>query len=124
MKKLLWLCALLVLASGAGAGTSQAPADAPFFFLQFSDPQFGMFTADKDFAQETANFEFAIASANRLKPAFVVVTGDLVNKAGDAAQIAEYQRIAATLDRSIPLYNVAGNHDVENTPTAETIAAY
>jgi 3',5'-cyclic AMP phosphodiesterase CpdA len=83
-----------------------------------------MFTADQDFAQETANFEFAIASANRLKPAFVVVTGDLVNKAGDPAQIAEYKRIAAKLDRSIPLYNVAGNHDVENTPTPETITAY
>lgn len=124
MKKLLSLCALLVLTMGAAGRTSQAPADAPFFFLQFSDPQFGMFTGDKDFAQETANFEFAIASANRLKPAFVVVTGDLVNKAGDSAQIAEYHRIAAKLDRSIPLYNVAGNHDIENTPTPETVAAY
>ena len=33
-----------------------------------------MFTADKDFAQETVNFEMAIATANRLKPAFVIVT--------------------------------------------------
>jgi 3',5'-cyclic AMP phosphodiesterase CpdA len=124
MKRLLIACALLILALSGAASTSQAPADAPFFFLQFSDPQFGMFTADKDFAQETANFEFAIASANRLKPAFVVVTGDLVNKAGDPAQIAEYRRIAAKLDRAIPLYNVPGNHDVENTPTPETVAAY
>src|SRR4249920_2975667 len=98
MRKLAALGALLVLAITGAAWTSQAPADLPFFFLQFSDPQFGMFTADKDFAQETANFEFAIASANRLKPAFVVVTGDLVNKAGDPAQIAEYHRIAARLD--------------------------
>jgi 3',5'-cyclic AMP phosphodiesterase CpdA len=110
----------LVLSVGAGA---QAPA-APFFFLQFSDPQFGMFSADKEFSQETVNFEMAIATANRLKPAFVVVTGDLVNKAGDAAQIAEYKRIAAKLDKSIPLYNVAGNHDVENEPTPESVAAY
>ena len=50
----------LTLAVGA-----QAPAPASFFFLQFSDPQFGMFTADKDFAQETVNFEMAIATANR-----------------------------------------------------------
>ena len=95
-----------------------------FFFLQFSDPQFGMFTDNKDFAEETANFEFAIATANRLRPAFLIVTGDLVNKPGDAAQIAEYRRIAAKLDRSIPLYNVAGNHDVENVPTPESVAAY
>jgi 3',5'-cyclic AMP phosphodiesterase CpdA len=110
---------VLVLASW-----TQAPATPPFFFLQMSDPQFGMFAADKDFAQETANFEMAIATANRLKPAFVIVTGDLVNKPGDAAQIAEYHRIAARLDPSIPLYNVAGNHDVQNEPTPASVAAY
>jgi hypothetical protein len=74
MRKALATCAVvLAVAWSIGA---QAPAAPPFFFLQLSDPQFGMFTADKDFAQETANFEFAIATANRLKPAFVVVTGD------------------------------------------------
>ena len=83
-----------------------------------------MYTKDQDFRQETVNFEMAIATANRLKPAFVIVTGDLVNKAGDAAQIAEYRRIASKLDKAIPLYNVAGNHDVENVPTPESVAAY
>jgi DNA repair exonuclease SbcCD nuclease subunit len=95
-----------------------------YFFIQMSDPQFGMFTGNQGFEQETANFEFVIATANRLKPAFVVVTGDLVNKAGDRAQIAEYQRIAAKLDHSISLYSVPGNHDVENEPTPESLAAY
>ena len=95
-----------------------------FFFLQMSDPQFGMYAADRDFSQETANFEFAIANANRLKPAFVVVSGDLINKPGDAAESAEYLRIAAKLDRGIPLYNVAGNHDVGNEPTPESLARY
>ena len=113
-----------VLAASWAAVRTQAQASPPFFFLQFSDPQFGMYTKDQGFAQETVNFEMAIATANRLKPAFVVVTGDLVNKAGDAAQIAEYRRIAAKLDKSIPLYNVAGNHDVENEPTPESVAAY
>ena len=47
-----------------------------------------------------------------------------MNKAGDPAQIAEYRRIAATLDRAIPLYNVAGNHDVGNEPTPASVAAY
>src|SRR5215510_1358616 len=93
---------LACLVVGLGAQTP-APASAPFFFLQMSDPQFGMYTSDKDFAQETVNFEMAVATANRLKPAFVIVTGDLVNKAGDAAEIAEYRRIAARLDSSIPL---------------------
>jgi serine/threonine-protein phosphatase CPPED1 len=115
------LAAIVVAAVLAGA---QTPSAAPFFFLQFSDPQFGMFSADKEFSQETVNFEMAVATANRLKPAFVVVTGDLVNKPGHAAQVAEYKRIAAKLDQAIPLYNVAGNHDVENVPTAVSVDAY
>lgn len=101
-----------------------ASAAEPFFFIQLSDPQFGMFTTNRDFPQETANFEFAIASINRLRPAFVVITGDLVNKPGDSAQITEFKRIAAKLDSRIPLYNVAGNHDIQNTPTPESVAAF
>jgi D-aminopeptidase len=112
----LWL---LLVAAVPVAGQSQ-----PWFFIQMSDPQFGMYSTDRGFEQETANFEFAIATANRLKPAFVVITGDLVNKAGDAAEIAEYKRIAAKLDRSIPLYSVPGNHDEGNEPTPESLAAY
>jgi serine/threonine-protein phosphatase CPPED1 len=93
-------------------------------FLQMSDPQFGMYSKDHDFEHETANFDFAIATANRLKPAFVVVTGDLVNQAGNAAQIAEYHRIAAKLDPAIKLYSLPGNHDVGNEPTKESLARY
>ena len=93
-------------------------------FIQMSDTQFGMYANDKDFAQETANFEFGVATANRLKPAFVVVTGDLVNKSGDAPQVAEYQRIAAKLDPKIKLFSVPGNHDVGNDPTTESLAQY
>jgi hypothetical protein len=105
-------------------GWARAEAAEPLFFIQLSDPQFGMFAANADLQQETANFEFAIATANRLKPAFVIITGDLVNKAGDKTQADEYLRIAAKLDRSIPLYQLPGNHDIGNVPTAESIAAY
>jgi 3',5'-cyclic AMP phosphodiesterase CpdA len=124
MKRLLSLLApvVAVCLTPAPARTASPPPAA--FFLQLTDPQFGMYTDNKDFAQETANFDFAVATANRLHPAFLIVTGDLVNKPGDAAQVAEYRRIAAKLDRSIPLYNVAGNHDVENVPTPESVSAY
>ena len=111
--------ALLALLAAPGEGRA-----SDFFFVQMSDPQFGMYTANQDFAQETANFEFAIANANRLRPAFVVVCGDLINKTGDAAQSAEYFRIAGRLDSSIKLYSVAGNHDVGNEPTPDSLAAY
>ena len=93
-------------------------------FIQMSDPQFGMFTKDAGFEHETANFEFAIAAANRIKPAFVVITGDLINKPGEAAQIAEFHRIAKKLDPKVKLFVVPGNNDVANEPTAESLAAY
>ena len=95
-----------------------------FFFLQMADTQFGFYTDNKDFGRETLNFEKAIAEANRLRPAFVIVCGDLVNKPGDQEQINEYKRIASLLNPAIPLYNVSGNHDVGNTPTAESLAKY
>ena len=95
-----------------------------FYFIQMSDPQFGMFEENKSSEKETALFTKAIREANRLKPAFVVVTGDLVNRGSDTAQIAEYKRIAQQLNANIPLYNVPGNHDVGNTPNPATIAAY
>jgi 3',5'-cyclic AMP phosphodiesterase CpdA len=108
------------------AALASAPPqpDGSFFFLQMADPQFGMFTANRDFAQESLNYEFAIATANRLKPRFVIVCGDLVNQPGDAAQIAEYERISKKLDPSIRLYSLAGNHDVGNEPTPEALARY
>ncbi len=125
--------ATLVMAGLTGLALACAPASAPapapasvepYVFLQLSDPQFGMFTADKDFAQETVNFEQAVAHVNRLRPAFVVITGDLVNTPGDAAQMQEYDRIRRTIDASIPVYEMAGNHDVENAPTPQALAAY
>jgi serine/threonine-protein phosphatase CPPED1 len=115
---------MLIASTMAMLCESRIAAVEPFFFIQLTDPQFGMFTDNTNFIQETANFEFAVASVNRLRPAFVVITGDLVNKAGDAAQIAEYRRIVKKIDPTIPVYDVAGNHDVENVPTAASIAAY
>ncbi len=98
--------------------------DPPFYFAMLADTQFGMHAADRNYSQETANYEFAVATVNRLKPAFVIILGDLVNKAGDADQIREFKRITEKIDRSIPVYLLAGNHDVENVPTTETLAAY
>src|SRR3954469_14224803 len=117
MKRALFFCCAVALIAAAQQSTKS------FLFLQMSDPQFGMYTKDRDFAQETANYEFAIATANRLKPRFMIVCGDLVNKAGDSSEIAEYRRVSGKLDKSIRLYHVAGNHDVGNEPKPETLAA-
>ena len=79
-----WIFGLLGVWGLGWATVLPLHAAPPFFFIQLTDPQLGMFTDNKDFVQETANFEFAVAAVNRLKPAFVVITGDLVNKPGDA----------------------------------------
>jgi 3',5'-cyclic AMP phosphodiesterase CpdA len=113
------LCVALLLLLSASL-----PAAEPFFFVQLADPQFGMFTTNGSFAQETANFEFAVATINRLRPAFVVVSGDQLNQPGDEAQIREYQRIIGRVDRSIPVYPMPGNHDIGNEPTPADIAVY
>jgi predicted phosphodiesterase len=101
-----------------------AQHEKPFFFLQFSDPQFGMYAKDADFQHEQANFEFVIASANRLRPAFIVVCGDLINRPGDAAQAEAYLSIAHKVAAGIPVYNIAGNHDVGNIPSVQLLALY
>jgi len=125
MKRLLKIIPFcLGLVALLGAGRTSLKAAEPFFFIQLSDPQFGFHAANANFEQETASFEFAVATVNRLRPAFVVITGDLVHLTGDPAQIAEYRRIVAKIDKSIPVHEVAGNHDVENVPTPETIAKY
>jgi 3',5'-cyclic AMP phosphodiesterase CpdA len=115
---------LVLFVSSVTLSARPVPPAAPFFFIQLADPQMGMYTANADVAQETANLECAVATINRLRPAFVIVTGDLVNKAGDVAQASAYQRVMRRIDRAIPGYNLPGNHDVENEPTPASLAAY
>jgi serine/threonine-protein phosphatase CPPED1 len=110
------------------AETTTSPATRPaepFFFIQMTDPQIGW--------QPLEEWRTAIKLANRLKPAFVVVTGDLLNRKAeadkldpeeDAKQLRDFKDVAAQLDKSIPFYTLPGNHDVCNVPTAETLAWY
>jgi serine/threonine-protein phosphatase CPPED1 len=99
-------------------------AQQPGFFVQISDTQLGMYSDNHDVQQEIANFEFVVANVNRLKPLFLINCGDLINKPGDPLQTSEYLRIKATISPGIPYYQVAGNHDVGNESTPESLAAY
>jgi serine/threonine-protein phosphatase CPPED1 len=119
MNRLFLICSLFATLLPATAESQQ-----PWLFAVLADPQFGMYAKDKNFVQETSNFEFVIANLNRLHPRFVVICGDLVNRTGDSAEIAEYKRVLHELDPSIPVYNVAGNHDVGNIPTPATLDAF
>jgi 3',5'-cyclic AMP phosphodiesterase CpdA len=94
------------------------------FFMLLSDPQMGMFEKDTSWLQESANLDFAMAAANRLHPAFVLICGDLVNKQGDPGEIDAFRASIAKLGPGIPLHLVAGNHDVGNVPTPTTLKDY
>ena len=87
----------------------------PFFFIQIADPQI--------FWGPHAEWEKAISHINRLKPAFVVVCGDLVEHPGNQEEIDAYLQTTKKLEK-IPLFNVAGNHDIGNKPSEKAIRLY
>ena len=70
--------AMILLIAGTVLAQRNTNA-APWFFVQLTDPQFGMFENNVGFEKETILYEKAVAEINRLNPDFVVITGDLVN---------------------------------------------
>lgn len=114
--------ALVLLAMLACAAF--AANNAPFFFIQLADTQMGFTNKNVDMIPEIANFSKAVEHINRLKPAFVLISGDLVNTAHNPKQIRAFWSIAKTISPDVPLYLVPGNHDVTNTPTADDIRSY
>lgn len=118
------------------------------FFIQMSDTQIGMsatlagadnpkraemaarglhppmFEEKDGFAFETANCEKAAAAANSLRPAFVVITGDLVQDPCDDDLVAEFRRFLGLIDDDIPVHLAPGNCDVGNEPTPDLLALY
>ena len=95
-----------------------------FYFIQLSDPQFGMLEKNKSFSQETMIMEKVIAAINNLNPAFVVITGDMVNDGKDQKQIDEFKRVCKLIKKSIPVYVLPGNHDLSQQCTDESISNY
>lgn len=104
------------------ASSRIAKDSPPFFFIQLSDPQLGFYP--DSIKKEIALYEKAVEEINRLKPDFVVITGDLVHVERDEKQLSEFKRITSTIDKKIPVYLTPGNHDVGNSPTQKDIDFY
>lgn len=98
--------------------------DNPYFFIQITDPQFGMFENNNGFEKETVLYKKAVKEINRLKPDFVLITGDLVNNQRDILQIAEFKQLTAEIDSKIPVYLIPGNHDIGNVPDSQSINSF
>ena len=106
-----------------GAEETKPPKGPTTTIVQMSDPQF-FFPESRRASKipsETLARE-AIRFAERVKPAFVIVTGDMVQHRGNKDEIATFWRLFKTLDPKIPLYCVPGNHDV--THESKSLAEY
>jgi len=123
---------------------TQAKWNKDFFFIQAADPQLGlMYNFGSDGSDGTpypeskweTEIELCKASVEILngmnpKPEFFIVCGDLVDAFGDKfpeirqRQEKDLKDIYSKLSPDIPMICVCGNHDIGNSPTAETINSY
>ena len=76
-------------------------------FVQLADPQLGMLHMDKSWAEELTMLKLAIDHVNRLRPRFLLISGDLTNAwpckenaRVIAAQRASFQVALCTVDPS------------------------
>lgn len=99
-----------------------AKSNSPFFFIHLSDPQLGFKEANKNINFEVEAMNKAIDVINRLKPPFIIITGDFVNNSHDTEQIAAYKQLLKRVDKSVKIWMVPGNHDI-SSPTMEDCAS-
>ena len=89
MKQLFTLAITLMLASAC-------QTFEPFTFVQMSDTQIGFIDTSPRFAHSDSLMKAAVDAANDLGPAYVFVTGDLVDNPTDPetqAFFAAYNRV-------------------------------
>jgi 3',5'-cyclic AMP phosphodiesterase CpdA len=76
---------------------------------------------------DVGQYEKAIATANRLRPAFAVMGGDMLDDLTDRGQLLALRNVTATLDTDVSMYWAPGNHDVAYDavePTYESVQEY
>lgn len=113
-KVLLSLVSFLLIFSGC--------TDKPYVIVQIADAQLGFTAAEKsqrtgsefvnDLTYESDCLRKAVDMVNQIMPDAVVFTGDQVNYCDDEQQWAEFSAIISTVDKSVKLFHLPGNHDV------------
>ncbi|KAG5192720.1 kinase-like domain-containing protein [Tribonema minus] len=78
--------------------------------------------------EELAPLRACIDAVNRLRPRFLVVTGDFAqSEPGSAdfgAEMSAFREAMARVSATVPVLYCPGNHDVGGAPTEATMAAY
>ena len=106
-----------VNSSGTTAGDvwnfTTAASGPEFTFVHASDPQMNW-----DQCGPAGSMDYlwgvTINKINNINPAFVIVTGDLINTNSSTTQTATYKGYAAGINPLIPIYTVPGNHDISD----------
>ena len=95
----------------------------PFPFVQIADPQLGFCDKGQDWQWTVDNLKATVARVNDLKPAFVIVTGDLIHNYKSSQQAQAYMENIRRIDASIPVFHLPGNHDMPKYAAA-AVAKY
>jgi len=106
-------CALLLIPALCNGNSNSFS----YSFVQMADPQIGMTIYSNDLAR----FRQAVLQINSLKHAFVVICGDLVDKASSNS-FADFS--AARAELAVPSYCVPGNHDIGYEPDKKSLVLY
>lgn len=107
------LITLLLLFSASGVFCQ----NETFSFVQVCDPQLGM----GGYEHDMGTLRQAVEQINALDCDFVVICGDLVHHASDSS-FTDF--LGITEGFTMPVYLVAGNHDVGNVPNDTTLKYY
>lgn len=103
-----------------------------FFFSLIQDPLFGRLAASADgvggFSAEETRLRSVITGLNKLRPRFVVVSGNLTDSSigGDLfdAQLEAARKCLCRVSETTPLLFVPGPHTIGNSPTPANIDLY
>lgn len=91
----------------------QGVSENPLVVVQISDPQIGFYHENGDHTYEIDRFSAAVEKVNKLKPDYVIFTGDLINNTDSCRQQVVFDSLASTLNESIKTLYIPGNHDVK-----------
>lgn len=94
--------------------------------------QLGMLHLDAQWTEELTMLRVAIQHVNRLRPKFLLISGDLVNafpssdpeNTSAAREVVSFKDALHELHTDIPLVLQPGNHDIGQNATSETVQAY
>lgn len=114
---------LIICLAGLASISCAKKADAPFFFIQVTDPQMG-FKEKGSIERSVGYLTETVEAINRLHPSFVVVTGDMLNHWNSEEELAAYRELMSKVDSSIPVYEIPGNHDYRPEKEIESAQAY